>query len=163
MKLDVSVWANSIKKALLGALMLSSPVEGSVRWLTPKSFQTQSILPILNQTVDSDSKAKIQADSILFSEKQLSRFDEQGFLVVSGLLGDELNELVDAAEAFVSHSKKMKAYFSAVEMGMIFQTGSMYNETSTKAFRRVALDSILPQAAAELMRLGKDSSVRLLR
>jgi hypothetical protein len=74
-----------------------------------------------------------------------------------------LNELVDAAEAFVSHSKKMKAYFSAVEMGMIFQTGSMYNETSTKAFRRVALDSILPQAAAELMRLGKDSSVRLLR
>ncbi len=106
---------------------------------------------------------KEPAVSTLFTEDQLTMFDEQGFLVVSGLLQDEMDDLVDAAEAFVGVSKKMKTYFSALEMGMIFQTGSTHNDTSTKAFRRVALDSILPQAAAELMRLGMDSSVRVLR
>jgi hypothetical protein len=106
---------------------------------------------------------KDTSGSTLFTEDQLSMFDEQGFLVVSGLLQDEMDGLVDAAEAFVGVSKKTNGYFSSLEMGMIFQTGSTHNDTSTKAFRRVALDSILPQAVAELMRLGTDSSVRVLR
>ena len=46
-------------------------------------------------------------------------FDEQGFLVVSGLLQDEMDGLVDAAEAFVGVSKKedMAAALNAAMAG----------------------------------------------
>lgn len=111
--------------------------------------------------------AGISADSkptaAVFAEEQVAAFERDGFLVVSGLLEDEVDDLVDAGEAFVHASKKMKAYFSSIEMGMIFQAGKTANDTITRAFRQVALDSILPRAAAELMRLPKNQRVRVLR
>ncbi len=99
----------------------------------------------------------------LFTSDQLSMFDRDGFLIVSGLLEHEIAELTTAGDAYVRASKKMKAYFSSIEMGMIFQAGMMANDTTTSAFRHVALDSILPRATAELMRLSADSNVRILR
>jgi len=156
--------SSTLKKCIhlapLGAIVLSSLVEGSVRQNTPTS-----LTHCHQQHSDTGLKSpanypiNIPTGLKLFSEEQLSTFDEEGFLVVSGLLlDDEMNDLVAAAEAHFNATKKIKAYFSALEMGMIF-----HNETFAKPFRRVALDSILPQAAAELMCLGKDSRVRVLR
>jgi hypothetical protein len=48
-------------------------------------------------------------------------------------------------------------------MGMIFQAGIRVNQTITRAFRNVALESVLPRAAAELMQLESTDSVRILR
>lgn len=97
----------------------------------------------------------------LFTEEQVAMFEQDGFLVVSGLLEDEIEELVAAGETFVESSMKSQSYFSAIEMGMIFQAGKL--DYVTQAFRKVALDSVLPRAAAELMRLPTSSRVRVLR
>jgi hypothetical protein len=101
--------------------------------------------------------------SSLFTKDQLSDFDRDGFLVVSGLLEDEMDDLISAGDTYIRNSKAMKAYFSSIEMGMIFQAGTKVNDTMTSAFRRAALDSLIPQAVAELMRLPPGSTVRVLR
>jgi hypothetical protein len=99
----------------------------------------------------------------LFSTEQHEAFDRDGFLLVSNMLDvTMLKELVNASNDFVSQTKKMKAYFSSVELGMIFQAGET-NRTVTEAFRHVALNSILPHAAAELMRLDPSQRVRVIR
>ena len=99
----------------------------------------------------------------LLTHDQLSNFDRDGFLVVSGLLEDEIDDLMSAGNTYVRTTKAMKAYFSSIEMGMIFQAGTLANDTMTSAFRRVAFDSFIPQAVAELMRLTPGSTVRVLR
>jgi hypothetical protein len=132
---------------------------------------------------DDIAKETLSLSPQLFSVKQHGTFERDGFLVVSDLLGrDVLDEVVTASHDFVAHHKKkhMKSYFSLIEMGMIFQAGSrntsrpltsnedttthtVLNQTITKAFRKVALESILPRAAAELMRLTDQEQVRVLR
>lgn len=101
--------------------------------------------------------------SSLFNEEDHAMFERDGFLVVSGLLEQEIGELVSAGEAFLQASQKTNGYFSSIEMGMIFQAGNVENKSITQAFRRVALDSVLPQAVAELMRLPINENVRVLR
>lgn len=126
-----------------------------------------NIKPLLSDlSMASASKEKVGDSghrSSLFSEEHHAMFERDGFLVVSGLLEEEMDGLVNAGDLFLQATQKMKSYFSTIEMGMIFQAGKAENDTVTKAFRRVALDSILPQAVAELMRLPKSSSVRVLR
>ncbi|KAL3922789.1 MAG: hypothetical protein SGILL_002012 [Bacillariaceae sp.] len=87
-----------------------------------------------------------------------------GFLVVSDLLDAEmLQEIVTAGDNFLDQTNKMESYFASIEMGMIFQAGSQVNRTITQPFRKVALESRLPDAAAELMRLEPTESIRVLR
>jgi hypothetical protein len=100
----------------------------------------------------------------LFRAEQHEAFDRDGFLVVSGLLDGHMEDFVAAGDAFVTGAKKMKSYFSNLEMGMIFQAGKSANQaTITKAFRHIAFDTILPQAVAELMHLPPTERVRVLR
>jgi hypothetical protein len=100
----------------------------------------------------------------LFTADQHQAFERDGFLVVSGLLDGDMDDFVEAGDAFVANTKAMKAYFSSLGFGMIFQAGKASNhQTVTKAFRHIALDTLLPQAAAELMRLPPTERVRVLR
>lgn len=114
----------------------------------------------------------------LFSVEQHESFAKDGFLIVQDLFPRQmLDELTSAGESFMANTQKMEAYFSSIEMGMIFQAGSggthgsaggtntnsNNNRTITKAFRNVAFDSVLPQAAAELMQLSPSQHVRVLR
>jgi hypothetical protein len=120
----------------------------------------------------------------LFSVEQHQSFAHDGFLIVRDLFPRPmLDELINAGETFMANTQKMEAYFTSIEMGMIFQAGNgsghqqeggssatsgtnhttNSNHTITKAFRNVAFDSILPQAAAELMQLSPSQHVRVLR
>jgi hypothetical protein len=100
----------------------------------------------------------------LFSEEEHGAFHRDGFLVVSNLLEKAmLSDLITAGNDYMNQSNKMKSYFSSIEMGMIFSGGKELNRTVANAFRKVALESVLPQAAAELMRLGPMQNVRVLR
>lgn len=127
-----------------------------------------SIIPSLFLSRDSTSpntsrESINDVKSSLLTHDQLSNFDRDGFLVVSGLLEDEIDDLMSAGNTYVRNTKAMKAYFSSIEMGMIFQAGTSANDTTTSSFRRVALDSLIPQVVAELMRLSPGSTVRILR
>lgn len=100
----------------------------------------------------------------LFSADQHDAYERDGFLVVSNLLDTQiLQEIVAAGNDFLTQINKMESYFTSIEMGMIFQAGNQVNQTITRAFRNVALESFLPRAAAELMRLDASESVRVLR
>ena len=99
----------------------------------------------------------------IFAREQLESFERDGFLVVSGLLDDRLEDFVEAGETFVTNAKKMKAYFSALEMGMIFDAGKSDDPSVIKAFRDVVFESVLPRAVAELMKLPPTENVRVLR
>ena len=99
-----------------------------------------------------------------FTAEQHEAFDRNGFLIVSDMLDPPmLQELVAASDSFLDQTEKVDAYFSSIEMGMIFQAGDHVNQTITRAFRKVALESVFPSAAAELMRLEPTESVRVLR
>jgi hypothetical protein len=129
-------------------------------------------------------------DGLLFSTEQHQSFARDGFLLVSDLLDvTMLQELTGAGNAYMAGAQKMDAYFSSIEMGMIFQAGgssnsnsdgsssattgggsssssssnNTTNQTITRAFRNVAFDSVLPRAAAELMQLSPSEHVRVLR
>lgn len=151
----ICVWVSSV---LAGEVTVHAAP--SIDSLTSTLF-----MPTLaNSITDKGKKSASSRTPPLFTPDQLLLFDRDGFLIVSDLLLDEMKDLISAGDAFVRASKKMNAYFSTIEMGMIFQAGMMVaNDTITSDFRRVALDSILPQAVAELMRLSKDSNIRVLR
>jgi hypothetical protein len=107
--------------------------------------------------------------SKLFTREQHESFGRDGFVIVSNnmLGGAMLNELVNASNDFLLESNKMKSYFTAVELGMIFQASKSNNTNNnniTRAFRNVALHSVLPRAAAELMQLDPSNErVRVIR
>jgi hypothetical protein len=128
----------------------------------------------------------IDPPSRMFSEEQHQSFQRDGFLIVSDLLDKQvLEDIVEAGEDFVDQARVVDSYFSVIEMGMIFQAGGgrtagstkhepghendhhptamRLNRNITKAFREVALRSILPRAAAELMQLNQTEQVRVLR
>ena len=99
-----------------------------------------------------------------FSDDEHRAFERDGFLIVSDMLDPQtLQELVMASHCFLDQTKKVDSYFSSIEMGMIFQAGDQVNQTITRAFRKVALESSFPSAAAELMGVGPTESVRVLR
>jgi len=108
-------------------------------------------------------EGNLDVDETLFTKEQHKSFQKDGFLVISGLLDGEIDDFVKAGDAFVAQSKKLKAYFSQLEMGVIFRAGSTMNNTITRSFRRIALESVIPRAAAELMNLSDSQSVRVLR
>jgi len=108
-------------------------------------------------------EGNLDVDETLFTKEQHESFQKDGFLVISGLLDGEIDDFVKAGDAFVAQSKKLKAYFSQLEMGVIFRAGSTMNNTITRSFRRIALESVIPRAAAELMNLSDSQSVRVLR
>ena len=99
----------------------------------------------------------------LFSVEQHKQFDRDGFVIVSGLLDEQLADFVQAGQEFSDKSKKSSSYFSIIDMGLIFEAGKTGESHITKAFRRVVFQSKLPQAVAELMRLPPTQNVRVLR
>ena len=99
----------------------------------------------------------------MFTGEHHDQFERDGFLVVSGLLDDQLEEFVNAGNEYASKAKKSAAYFSIIDMGLVFDAGKSEDAQVTKAFRNVAFESKLPQAVAELMRLPPTQNVRLLR
>ena len=99
----------------------------------------------------------------MFTYEHHEQFERDGFLVVSGLLDDQLEEFVNAGDEYASNAKKSAAYFSIIDMGLVFDAGKSEDTHITKAFRNVAFESKLPQAVAELMRLPPTQNVRLLR
>ena len=106
----------------------------------------------------------------LFTSQQHDRFQRDGFVIVSGLLDDQLDEFVQAGHSFASKAKKSAAYFSIIDMGLVFDAAGesdggddIQDARTTKAFRNVAFESKLPQAVAELMHLPPTQNVRLLR
>jgi hypothetical protein len=112
----------------------------------------------------SPSFAGTDPSTKLFSADQHRAFERDGFLVVSNLLGPGmLRDVIMAGNDFLSRTNKSDSYFTSIEMGMIFQAGIRVNQTITRAFRNVALESVLPRAAAELMQLESTDSVRVLR
>ena len=164
MKSNVSFPENLIiRKLLLGAFLLLTCCGAQANIQAPSIASPHEENVSFPSGVCQQKGSGGPEDSRIFDEDQHASFEKQGFLVVSNLLDEELDPLVRASDAFVGASKKSKAYFSSIEMGMIFQAGDLHNETSTKAFRRVALDSVLPQAASELMGLTGESRVRVLR
>jgi hypothetical protein len=151
---------------ILGIIFVPSALAGE----KDEELRSHNIKPPLSDlSMTSASKEKVGGghstctSSALFDEEEHAMFERDGFLAVSGRLEEEIEGLVNAGEAFLQASKKMNSYFSSIEMGMIFRAGKVGNDTITQAFRRVAFDSILPRAVAELMRLPKSSSVRVLR
>lgn len=152
-----------IKKLLLGTFLVLNCCGAQANMQAPSIASPHKENLSFPSGVCQQKKTDGPEDYRIFDEDQHASFEKHGFLVVSNLLDEELDPLVSASEAFVGASKKSKAYFSSIEMGMIFQAGDMHNETITKAFRRVALDSVLPQAASELMGLTRESRVRVLR
>ena len=99
----------------------------------------------------------------LFTAEDYEKFDRDGFLIKSGSLNNEIEDFVAAGDTVVSMSNKSEAFFSAMEMGMIFRAGTGLAANVTAAFRRVAFDSILPKAVAELLHVPPSTNIRILR
>jgi hypothetical protein len=104
----------------------------------------------------------------ILDEDQLSSYRDDGFIVLRGVLNDDLVHRMGAAgHAIVNRASKFPQFFSVVETGLIFNGGGMREEKdpeTASVFREVALNSDLPQIAAELMDLDRDTqNLRVLR
>ena len=155
---------------------------------------TESSTSKEDTVIATSSSSSSSSSSPLFSSEQHQAFQRDGFLVVSGLLDGTykyhnndnhpkrsaeegwhdyvmkdgvhednlLSRLVLAGDEFLSSREKVDAYFSSIEMGMIFNGGPTTNVTDT--FRKVAIESIIPAAAAELLQLDpEDDRLYILR
>ena len=125
----------------------------------------------------------------IFDDSQVAFFQREGYLKVSGLLGECLTAgLAEAARQTIETSPTFPFYYSVSQSGVLFGTPSsraMANKhdrnnctspsfspsacsTSTsnpsQSFRQAALYSKLPQAVAELMKLDPSQhNLRVLR
>jgi hypothetical protein len=120
-----------------------------------------------------DEDEKCQTVSII-DEYQLDSYQRDGFIVMSGLLSDELvDRLSEAGLALALHGQKFPEFFSVMERGVIFD-GAISGTSSEKdaaldfsianTFREAALYSKIPHVAAELMQLDPDQqNLRVLR
>ena len=102
---------------------------------------------------------------MITTEEQRQAFDQDGYVIISGLLSDdELENLVDGGEkilhgheaAMAAGGKKTNPFFTTIEKGTVLggPTTSMDADDSaavTKAFRDVAIRSKIPMVASELM------------
>jgi hypothetical protein len=105
------------------------------------------------------------------AEQRLT-FQNEGFIVMSGLLSEEqTNQLVAAGRIIVDHHiDQSSLYFKLAERGIMIcgpsnpQLSEEHRSTVVKAFRDVALRSSIPFVAAELMGLDpNEENVRILR
>lgn len=99
----------------------------------------------------------------ILDAEQMSDYQQDGFIVMRGILGEDLvNRLSEAGAAVAKIGQKFPAYFSVVERGMIFDSG--LERDATMAFRETALYSSIPKIAAQLMELdARTQSLRVLR
>jgi hypothetical protein len=100
----------------------------------------------------------------VLSPAQVRQFETDGYIILSGLLGDDQVEgLVAAGEALVEQRPPGPwATFSLVEKGCIFPAPT--SPSATNEFRDVALRSKLAAVSAELMQLDPETqNCRILR
>jgi 3',5'-cyclic AMP phosphodiesterase CpdA len=107
--------------------------------------------------------------SRILNDDQLSSYRDEGFIVLRGVLNDDLvHRMAAVGHIIVDRASRYPQFFSVVETGLIFNGGGGTTEEkyteSTSVFREVALKSDLPQIAAELMELDPDTqNLRVLR
>jgi hypothetical protein len=116
----------------------------------------------------------------MVDDYQLASYQEDGFIVMKGVLDDNLvDRMAEAARAIVERAVKYPQFFSVIENGLIFNGGGHAafakeidkvkdsNDEpvdTTSVFRNVALYSNIPQIAAELMELDSQTqNLRILR
>jgi hypothetical protein len=100
----------------------------------------------------------------VLSADQVEAFSRDGYLVMSGMLDDDLLDRLCHAGDEVVAARAQPTYFafSVIEKGCIFDPP--VSESNRDVFRKVALQSKLPQVAAELMQLDPETqNCRLLR
>jgi hypothetical protein len=100
----------------------------------------------------------------VLSPAQVKQFETDGYIILSGLLGDDQVEgLVAAGEVLVEQRPPGPwATFSLVEKGCIFPAPT--SPSATNEFRDVALRSKLATVSAELMQLDPETqNCRILR
>lgn len=106
----------------------------------------------------------------ILSDEQLASYREDGFIVMKGVLREEIaNQMALAGRAFVNRASRFPQFFSVIESGLIFDGGGAAFEENNKTqyasiFRHVALYSVIPRIAAELMELDRDDqNLRVLK
>ena len=114
-----------------------------------------------------------QPSPAVISDDQLKSYRDDGYIVMSNLLSEDLvNKLEAAGRVIANRGQKFPSYFSVVERGAMFNgilSSADWDESDvdfnvTKAFRQAALYSKIPQIAAELMELDSQTqSLRVLR
>ena len=123
------------------------------------------MLWFLEFPVRSSEEMPRSSDQIL-DQKHIDAYHEEGFVVLRNLLSEDLIERLSSAGTKVAEvGQKFPAYFSVVERGVIFDSGvGGPRSDETMTFRDVALYSVIPQVAAELMQLDpKKQNLRVLR
>jgi hypothetical protein len=141
----------------------------SVGWLM--SSHNAPFIPVT--TVLKGQKDGVCSDRMIFDKEQLESYERDGFIVVSGLLAEELTEKMSrAGHSIASRKQGVVPFFSVVERGLIFD-GALAGVSSSElgldfnavdVFREAALWSKIPQAVAELMKLNPETQdVRILR
>jgi hypothetical protein len=106
--------------------------------------------------------------SRILHDDQLSSYRDDGFIVLRGVLNDDLvHRMADAGHAIVDRASRFPQFFSVVETGLIFNGGDTMagkDPGTMSVFREVALHSDLSQIAAELMDLDRHTqNMRVLR
>lgn len=126
-------------------------------------------------------EANVMRADRIFSPEQHKAFQEEGYVVASGLLdADEVDRLVKAGQSLVQHVQRgpLKT-FSVIEKNLIYELppsvtsvdGASKDEEDCldslqilNVFRHTAIRSSLAQAAAELMQLDPETqNARVLR
>lgn len=100
----------------------------------------------------------------ILSTDQVEAFARDGYLVLSGMLDDDLLDRLCRAGDEIVRERAQPTYFafSVIERGCIFDPP--VSECNRDVFRNVALQSKLARVAAELMQLDPEKqNCRLLR
>jgi hypothetical protein len=130
-------------------------------------------------TIDPAAAADIQT---VLSKDQIASYARDGYLYTKGLLSrDVIDDLSMAVhEAVLANPQHPGGYFSLLQSGGIFlnknenypsspssnsSTTRANNSSSNNIYRQVAIQSIIPNAVAELMQLNleRGDNLRLLR
>ena len=162
---------NDIFLILLFWLMLSSSSVFAVGYCAASAEVSDEEVLLQNQPHDR-----------IIDDDQLLSYQEDGFVVMKGVLDTELvNQMSKAARLIVDKAARFPQFFAVMENGLLFNGGGgheIYNDNDTTVasgagvksinvtsiFRKVALYSKIPQIAAELMQLDSETqNLRVLR
>ena len=119
----------------------------------------------LKLSVLSSEETSESINRILGTE-QIEAYARDGFIVLRDILPEDLVARLSASGALVAEvGQRFPSFFSVVERGVIFNSGiGGPRSDATMAFREVALYSLIPQIAAELMQLDPSrQNLRVLR
>lgn len=134
------------------------------------------ILPVRTEIVERDPPKIYEftrgaEGSKLVSPEAMNAFVKDGVIAVRGLLAPELLEALDAASQELVEEQRIKdtnrarkrrgTQFYTVNFGPVFRQPD--NNNKALPFREVALHSLVPRYATELLQTGPDETTRLMR